>query len=370
MKIIINREALLESLQKIIGVVERRQTMPILGYVLFRQTNNTYELVASDMEVQLVSPVEPESVESFEPNATFPGRKIYDICKGLPSNTKITINYDQSGKSVVSANKSKFTLASLDGGTFPIIDPEESDCNFQVNNKSINEVIEKVAFAMAQQDVRFYLNGMFFNIADNEICGVATDGHRLAKASNATPTNVDDNRNAIIPRKGVMEMQKHTDSSEEETISGKLSANYLTLSSNHIEMTTKLIEGKFPSYEKVIPSDCDKTVKISVKDLKESLSRVSILSNDRFRGVRLLFESNTVKISAHNPEKEEAQEELDCLYDGPSIEVGFNVAYLLDVLNVVRTEMAEINLKDSNSSALLTPENDQNSSYVIMPMRL
>ena len=165
-------------------------------------------------------------------------------------------------------------------------------------------------------------------------------------------------------------MQKHTDSSEEETISGKLSANYLTLSSNHIEMTTKLIEGKFPSYEKVIPSDCDKTVKISVKDLKESLSRVSILSNDRFRGVRLLFESNTVKISAHNPEKEEAQEELDCLYDGPSIEVGFNVAYLLDVLNVVKTEMAEINLKDSNSSALLTPENDQNSSYVIMPMRL
>ena len=223
---------------------------------------------------------------------------------------------------------------------------------------------------MAQQDVRFYLNGMFFNIVDNEICGVATDGHRLAKASNATPTNVDDNRNAIIPRKGVMEMQKHTDSSEEETISGKLSANYLTLSSNHIEMTTKLIEGKFPSYEKVIPSDCDKTVKISVKDLKESLSRVSILSNDRFRGVRLLFESNTVKISAHNPEKEEAQEELDCLYDGPSIEVGFNVAYLLDVLNVVKTEMAEINLKDSNSSALLTPENDQNSSYVIMPMRL
>ncbi len=369
MKLIITRENILITLKAVIGVVERRQAAPITSHILFSKENNEYKFTASDMEAQLVAKLQPDSIEEFSGSITFPGKKLYDICNGLPAKSEITITDTGGGKVTLSSNKSRFVLSTLDASTFPLIDVEEEALDFNVSKDTIKKIIDRTAFAMAQQDVRYYLNGLYFLITPKEICGVATDGHRLAKAEAAQDISIAEPKNAIIPRKGVLEIQKITEN-ETDQLKGRLTKNYLRLSAGDVEITTKLIEGKFPDYDKVIPADCDKSVKVNAQKLKDSLNTVAVLSNDRFRGVRLNCSNNVIQISAHNPEKEEAQDEVPCEYSGEQIEVGFNVSYFLDVLSVIKTENAQIHFKDSNSSALITPENDDSASYVIMPMRL
>ena len=373
MKLIITRENILTTLKAVIGVVERRQAAPITSHILFSQENNDYKFTASDMEVQLVAKLKPSSIEEFSGSITFPGKKLYDICNGLPAESEITITNTGEGKVTLSSNKSRFVLSTLDASAFPLIDVEEEALDFNMSKDTIKKIIDQTAFAMAQQDVRYYLNGLYLLITSKEICGVATDGHRLAKAEATQDISIAEPKNAIIPRKGVLEIQKITElgiKQEKSELKGRLTKNYLRLSSGDVEITTKLIEGKFPDYDKVIPSDCDKSVKVNAQKLKDSLNTVAVLSNDRFRGVRLNCSNNVIQISAHNPEKEEAQDEVACEYSGEQIEVGFNVSYFLDVLSVIKTENAQIHFKDSNSSALITPENDDSASYVIMPMRL
>ena len=370
MKIIITKENLIKSLQKVIGVVEKRQTMPILSHVLFRKNNNTFEVVASDLEVQLCSSISLENGSDFTDDVTIPGRKLFDIGKGLPDESVLEINLEEESKIQIKSKKSKFILSALDARTFPIMDTaDEGSIPFSFKSKNFKDIIGKTSFAMAQQDVRYYLNGLFLNISQEEIFGVATDGHRLAKAGAVVKTGISlSSANAIIPRKGIIEIDKQL--VDEDEIKAVLSKNHLQITNNNSQAITKLIDGKFPDYTRVIPSDTDKIVMVDCKSFKEALIRVSILSNDRFRGVRLNFLENEIGVSANNPEKEEASDDIKSTYSGEPLEVGFNVNYLIDVLNVIKTKNVQISLKDANSSALLMPENDSSSSYVVMPLRL
>jgi len=369
MKIIITKENLIKALQKIIGVVEKRQTMPILSHVLFRKKDSSFEAVASDLEVQLSSEITFESESDFSEDITIPGRKLFDIGKGLPDDAVLEIEKAEEGKLQIKSKKSKFTLSALDAKTFPLMDTEdENSLSFTIKSKDLKEIIGKTSFAMAQQDVRYYLNGLFINISQKEIFGVATDGHRLAKSGINSDTGVEKDISAIIPRKGVIEIDKHLD--EEQNINAVISKNHLEISSNNAKAITKLIDGQFPNFEKVIPADANKTVLVDCKSFKEALIRVSILSNDRFKGVRLSFLENEIKVSANNPEKEEATDDIKSTYSGEPVEVGFNVNYLLDVISAIKTKNIQIQLKDANSSALLMPENDNASNYVVMPLRL
>lgn len=370
MKIIITKENLIKSLQKVIGVVEKRQTMPILSHVLFRKNNDTCEVVASDLEVQLSSLVSLEAGSDFTSDVTIPGRKLFDIGKGLPDESILEINLENESKIQIKSKKSKFILSALDARTFPIMDTgDENSIPFSFQSQNLKDIIGKTSFAMAQQDVRYYLNGLYLNISQEEIFGVATDGHRLAKAGAAFKTGISlPSANAIVPRKGIIEIDKQL--VEEEDIEAILSKNHLQVKNSYSQAISKLIDGKFPDYTRVIPLDTDKIVMVDCKSFKEALIRVSILSNDRFRGVRLNFIENEIGVSANNPEKEEASDDIKATYNGEPIEVGFNVNYLIDVLNVIKTKNVQISLKDANSSALLTPENDSSSSYVVMPLRL
>ena len=370
MKIIITKENLIKSLQKVIGVVEKRQTMPILSHVLFRTTNDKCEVVASDLEVQLSCAVSLEEGSDFSNDVTIPGRKLFDIGKGLPDESILEINLEEESKIQIKSKKSKFILSALDARTFPIMDTtDENSISFSFESQNFKEIIGKTAFAMAQQDVRYYLNGLFLNISQEEIFGVATDGHRLAKAGTVFQTGISlPSANAIIPRKGIIEIDKQL--VDKENIKAVLSKNHLQITSDDSQAISKLIDGKFPDYNRVIPSDTDKKVIVDCKSFKEALIRVSILSNDRFRGVRLNFLENEIGVSANNPEKEEASDDIKATYSGEPLELGFNVNYLIDVLNVIKTKNVQISLKDANSSALLMPENDNSSSYVVMPLRL
>ena len=370
MKIIITKENLIKSLQKVIGVVEKRQTMPILSHILFRKKDDICEVVASDLEVQLSCDVVLESGSDLAKNITIPGRKLFDIGKGLPDESVLEINFEEDSKIEIKSNKSKFILAALDAKTFPLMDTtDDGSLSFSFVSQDLKDIIGKTSFAMAQQDVRYYLNGLYLNVTQEEIFGVATDGHRLAKAGAIVKTSISQSTaNAIIPRKGIIEIDKQL--AEDQGIKAVLSKNHLQISNGSSQAISKLIDGNFPDYTKVIPTDADKTVIVDCRTFKEALIRVSILSNDRFRGVRLSFLENEIGVSANNPEKEEASDDIKSTYTGEPMEVGFNVNYLIDVLNVIKTKNVQISLKDANSSALLMPENDSSSCYVVMPLRL
>ena len=370
MKLIITKENLIKALKKVIGAVENKPTIPILNHVLFRKNDSFCEVVASDLEVQLSSKITLEEDSQFQEDITIPGKKLYDIGNGLPNDAVLEIEKIEEGKLQIKSRKSKFILSALDAKTFPLMDIGNDECqNFSIKSTELKEVVEKTAFAMAQQDVRYYLNGLFFGLSKSGVLGVATDGHRLAKAEIKSKLSIDQSTNAIIPRKGIVEIIKQIED-ENIVMSGVISKNHLKIMGDKTEAITKLVDGKFPDYEKVIPADANKKVVIDSKELRDALSRVSILSNDRFRGVRLNFSNNELKVSANNPEKEEASDDIKANYNGEEIEVGFNVNYLLDVLSVVKTKNVQIFLKDSNSSALLMPENDDSSNYVVMPLRL
>ena len=370
MKLIITKENLIKALQKIIGVVEKRQTMPILSHILFRKKEDLCEVVASDLEVQLSANMFLESESDFSESITIPGRKLYDIGKGLPDQAILEIEKVEEGKLRIKSKKSKFILSALDAKTFPLMETkDENQAELTIKSNDIKDIVGKASFAMAQQDVRYYLNGLYLSMSDKEMFGVATDGHRLAKSGVEANLNLQEKISAIIPRKGIIEIDKQLED-ESEDLRVVVSKNHIQISNKNSQAISKLIDGKFPDYEKVIPADADKLVKVDCKTLKEALIRVSILSNDRFRGVRLNFVENEIKVSANNPEKEEASDDIKADFIGQPIEVGFNVNYLLDVLNVIKTKKVQILLKDSNSSALLSPENDNSSSYVVMPLRL
>ena len=366
MKTTIKREDLLAPLQQVIGAVERRQTLPILGNILLKSTGGDLSLSATDLEIEMIAKVDSGDSDDFQ--TTIPARKLLDICKALPDGSQINFNIDENRVSLTSA-RSRFTLATLPATDFPSLDEIEVQQSFEIPQNQFKGLIEKTSFAMAQQDVRYYLNGILMEITASSIKLVATDGHRLALSELSLESGVGEDRQIIIPRKAVMELSRLLDTGDSPA-QCEMSQNHLRVETGSLVFTTKLIDGKFPEYQRVIPVDGNKIMQVQRETLKQSMSRIAILSNEKYRGIRLTLSTGNLSIQANNPDQEEAEEELQVDYDEADMEIGFNVTYLIDVLNVLGSDKVQIKLKDSNSSAIISDTEDESSLYVVMPMRL
>ncbi|HEY1027376.1 MAG TPA: DNA polymerase III subunit beta [Pseudomonas sp.] len=363
----IQREALLKPLQLVAGVVERRQTLPVLSNVLLVVEGQQLSLTGTDLEVELVGRVTLE--DAAEPGEiTVPARKLMDICKSLPSDALIDIRVDEQ-KLLVKAGRSRFTLSTLPANDFPTVEEGPGSLTFNLPQAKLRRLIERTSFAMAQQDVRYYLNGMLLEVQSGLLRAVATDGHRLAMCSMEAAIQQDGKHQVIVPRKGILELARLLTEQDAE-VSIVLGQHHIRANTGEFTFTSKLVDGKFPDYERVLPRGGDKLVLADRQGLREAFSRTAILSNEKYRGIRLTLAAGLLKIQANNPEQEEAEEEIVVDYAGGNLEIGFNVSYLLDVLGVMGTEQVRLILSDSNSSALLQEADNDDSAYVVMPMRL
>jgi len=366
MNISINKEDLLTPLQYVIGAVEKKQTMPILGNVLLSSSGKELRIIGTDRELELNSCIQLEQAADIF--TTLPARKLLDICKALPNNSIINLEIEEN-RTILKSAKSRFTLSTLPATDFPILDEVDFLFKFKVKQKDFKKLLDKTSFAMAQQDVRYYLNGLMLEIESNQIKIVATDGHRLALGSINGEYPVESTFQIIIPRKAVLELSRLLTFNEEE-ITISISKNHIRIQLSDIIFTSKLIDGKFPDYNRVIPMDLNQQLLINKDALKETLQRISILCNEKYRGIRLTLENNTLNIQANNPHQEEAEEEISVDFDQTKIDIGFNVIYLIDVLNVIDTDNVKIHLKDANSSCVLSNDDNEDFKYVVMPMRL
>ena len=368
MKFTINREALLKPLQLVAGVVERRQTLPVLSNVLMVVDGNQLSLTGTDLEVELVGRVTLEHVQE-NGEITVPARKLMDICKSLPESAVIEFFMEDS-RVKLKSGRSRFTLSSLPANEFPSIDEEPGSLMFTIGQNRLRRLIDRTGFAMAQQDVRYYLNGMLLEVSQNSLRAVATDGHRMAMCTVEADISQQTKHQVIVPRKGILEMARLlTDGDEVVHIS--LGASHIRAKTGDFMFTSKLVDGKFPDYDRVLPRGGDKVVIGERQELRQAFQRASILSNEKYRGIRLILSDGQLNVMANNPEQEEAEEEVILSYHGENIEIGFNVSYLLDVLSVLSGDSIKITLSDPNSSALLEEDSeDGDSSYVVMPMRL
>jgi DNA polymerase-3 subunit beta len=363
----IQREALLKPLQLVAGVVERRQTLPVLSNVLLVVEGQQLSLTGTDLEVELVGRVTLE--DAAEPGEiTVPARKLMDICKSLPSDALIDIRVDDQ-KLLVKAGRSRFTLSTLPANDFPTVEEGPGSLTFNLPQAKLRRLIERTSFAMAQQDVRYYLNGMLLEVQSGMLRAVATDGHRLAMCSMEAAIQQEGKHQVIVPRKGILELARLL-TEQDADVAIVLGQHHIRANTGEFTFTSKLVDGKFPDYERVLPRGGDKLVLADRQGLREAFSRTAILSNEKYRGIRLTLASGLLKIQANNPEQEEAEEEIVVDYNGGGLEIGFNVSYLLDVLGVMGTEQVRLILSDSNSSALLQEADNDDSSYVVMPMRL
>jgi DNA polymerase-3 subunit beta len=366
MKFKIKRETLLKPLQFVIGVVERRQTLPVLSNLLLQADTGRISLTATDLEVELVANFDLDVQDGGE--ITIPARKFLDICKALPDDSELNVGF-QKERVQVRSGKSRFTLSTLPAAEFPLIEDIKIQKEFSVPQRELKKLIERTHFAMAQQDVRYYLNGLLFEIKAGQLRTVATDGHRLAICEVDADISGDDHHQVIVPRKGIQELARLLEDSDDLALI-QLGANHIRIQLPDLRFTSKLIDGKFPDYNKVLPKASNKFVNAERDTLKQALIRTSILSNEKYRGVRLNLEEQRLSIQAHNPEQEEAEEEVTIEYQGDPIEIGFNVNYILDALNAIPENTVTISLSDSNSSCLIEPAESKDCRYVVMPMRL
>ena len=365
MKFTAEREAILSSLQSVIGVIERRQTMPILGNVLLSAANGKLSITATDLEVELVA---LGTTEVQQPgDVTVPGRKFVDIVRALPDKASVSFSSD-GDRATVKSGKSRFTLATLPSSDFPTVEDIHATQTIRVPQAELRRLIEKTQFAMAQQDVRYYLNGLLLEIDGKVVRAVATDGHRLAMAQVPLVTEIKATSQIIVPRKAVVELQRLSAAEGEVEIA--ISNNHVRIQFGGIRFTSKLIDGRFPDYGRVVPANPPKVLLVNRDALRAALNRTAILSNEKFRGIRVVLKPGTLVLQAHNPEQEEAEEELELNYSGDEMEIGFNVNYLLDALGAIASAEVELGFTDANSSCLLQATSATDSKYVVMPMRL
>lgn len=366
MRFSLQREVLLKPLNQVVSVVERRQTLPVLANLLARVDGDQLSLTGTDLEVEMVARTRVDDAEAGE--VTIPARKLFEIVRALPDGSKVTIA--QAGDKVtVSAGRSRFSLASLPANDFPALDEVDATERVRVGEARLKELIERTAFAMAQQDVRYYLNGLLFDLRDKLLRCVATDGHRLALCEAALDDTVQTKRQIIVPRKGVLELQRLLEGGDRE-LELEVGRNHIRVKRDDVTFTSKLIDGRFPDYEAVIPIGADREVRIDREALRAALQRAAILSNEKYRGVRIEVSPGQIKINAHNPEQEEAQEEVEADTKVDSLVIGFNVNYLLDALSALRDEYVVMQLRDSNSSALVREASSEKCRHVVMPLRL
>lgn len=363
----ISRENLIRPLQLVTGVVERRQTLPILSNVLLMLEDGALSLTGTDLEVELVGRI------AVEPGAeggdvTVSARKLMDICKSLPEDA--TLKFQQEdGKIVIRSGRSRFQLATLPAADFPNVEEPSMALELTVPQATLKHMLESTAFAMAQQDVRYYLNGMLFEVSTDYLRVVATDGHRLAMSTEEMNLPASELTQVIVPRKGILELSKLLGETE-EAVSLMIGTHHVRAVTENFTFTSKLVDGKFPDYDRVLPKGGDKTIIANCQEFRQALSRTAILSNEKFRGIRLTLSDNEIKILANNPEQEEAEEIVPVEYKGDSLEIGFNVSYLIDVLNVLESDKVKMVVSDPNSSALMQSAQGGDALYVVMPMRL
>ena len=361
------QEKVLSALQSVAGIVERRHTLPILANVMIRKTGSQIQLTTSDLEIQIrTSAVLDGDAGNF--TTTVGARKLIDILRTMPSDQTVSLESSQN-KLILKGGKSRFTLQSLPAEDFPLVQ-EAANFGpvFSVPQKTLKALLSQVSFAMAVHDIRYYLNGILFVAEGKQLSLVATDGHRLAFSSATLDVEVP-RQEVILPRKTVLEMQRLL-SDKEGAIEMQFAGNQAKFSFEGMEFVTKLVEGKFPDYNRVIPKNHKNIITLGRTTLLASLQRTAILTSEKFKGVRLNIEPGTLRVASNNAEQEEAVDELDIDYSGDAIEIGFNVTYLIDALTNMEQDMVKIELADSNSSALLTIPDDVAFKYVVMPMRI
>ncbi len=368
MKFTVKRDDLLAPLQLVAGVVERRQTLPVLANILLVLSDENLSLTGTDLEVEIVGRLLVESADETG-EITVPARKLLDICRSLPDGALIEMVMDEDQRLKVKSGRSRFTLSTLPANDFPATEVDEGDIQFTCPQSIIKRLIDRTAFAMAQQDVRYYLNGMLWEAENSSLRCVATDGHRLAMCTRELDIQVPAKTQAILPRKGVVELSRLL-KEEDASVQLTLSSHHMRVETSDYTLTSKLVDGKFPDYERVLPKGGDNIVIGQRDELKQAFGRTAILSNEKYRGVRLTLSEGLLTIVANNPEQEEAEEQVVIDYSGDEIEIGFNVSYLQDITNVLSTENIKITLSDANSSALIEEPENNDSVYVVMPMRL
>jgi DNA polymerase-3 subunit beta len=366
MKISINREKLLGPLQIVSNVVEKRQALPILSNVLLQIGTDALTLTGTDMEVEVIVRVESTSKETG--SSTLPARKLVDICRALPADANIELDVKDT-RATLKSGRSRFALATLPAKDFPTLGDTPSTLTLRVDAKALRDLIADTQFAMAHQDIRYYLNGLLLEFSEGGLRAVATDGHRMALADMEWSTGLKEPVQVIVPRKGVGEIVRLLAEATGE-VELHVGPAHLKVLTPERTITTKLIDGKFPDYQRVIPAKSDKIVTGDRETLRQGLARTSILSSEKFRGVRLVLKNDLLQALAHNPEHEEAEEELPVEYSGAELEIGFNVVYLLEVLAAIKTDKVQMELASPDRSCLVLPIGDQTRKYVIMPMRL
>src|SRR5262245_34675272 len=366
MKLTASREDILNPLQSVIGVVERRQTMPVLANVLLSAKEDRLSVTGTDLEVELMA-TSSVSVQAAG-DITVPGRKLLDIFKALPEKTSVTLTTEGDRVSL-KGGKSRFTLSSLPAAEFPLVDEINAQQTLTVGQGEFRRLIDKTHFSMAQQDVRYYLNGMLLETEGKSLRAVATDGHRLALCETELETRAKTAQQVIVPRKGVLELQRILGS--DGNLELAVGTNHVRAQVGNIRFTSKLIDGRFPEYGRVIPANPSKSVEADRDVLRSALQRTAILSNEKYRGIRLMLKKDLLTLQAHNPEQEEAEDQIEVVFaGGDELEVGFNVNYLLDALAAIETEKVELGLTDANSSCLIRSPGNTAARYVVMPMRL
>lgn len=366
MKVTIERERLLKPLSYVVNVVEKRQTLPILGNVFLKQSSGTLTVIGTDLETEVMTRVDRTEGEDGE--CTVTARKFYDICRTLPEDAQIELTV-ANGKAVIRSGRSRFTLQVLPAEDFPRVEADQWEARLEVSQGAFHSLLDKTAFAMAQQDVRYYLNGLLLEVDGEQARAVATDGHRLAKSEITLPSPAGGRRQAIVPRKAIMELIRFLGDGDQDVVV-EMNPNHIRVETGAMVFTSKLIDGRFPDYDKVIPAGLDVHVILGRTEFHDLLARTAILTNEKFRGVRIALSNRKMTVSAHNPDQEEAVDEMPVEYEGDDVEIGFNVGYLMDALKALDSEKIDFGVQDPNSSCTLTAPNDATTLYLVMPMRL
>ncbi|MDO9364875.1 MAG: DNA polymerase III subunit beta [Methylotenera sp.] len=366
MNIQINRETLLKPLTSVTSIVEKRHTLPILSNLLLEAKQNKIYLTATDLEMQISLSVDSATNGDF--STTISAKKLLDICRSLPDSAEINMATNDS-RITLKAGKSRFNLQTLPAADYPVITKTQTEGTLvTIGQRSLKELLKQVEFAMAQQDIRYYLNGLLFEVIANRLNVVGTDGHRLSFTSTELKQNYE-KQEIILPRKTVIELIKLLDDSEED-VQIELANNQVNFSFGNIRLISKIIDGKFPDYNRVIPTGHQNTFSIERLGVLLAMQRASILSNEKYRGIRMVLSNNNLKLISTNSDQEEAEEELEIAYNGDSLDIGFNVTYLIDVLNNTNSEQVNFSFADANSSCLITVPNNDDYKYVVMPMRI
>ncbi len=365
MQFIVAREHLLKPLQQVCAVLSSRPNIPVLNNVLLHIEDGNLTITGTDLEVELST--HAQLTAGTNGKFTIPAKKFLDICRSLPDDAEISVSFEED-RAIVRSGRSKFNLATLPAEEYPNLTDWQSEVDFTIAQATLRRLIEATQFSMANQDARYFLNGMKFETEGNLLRTVATDGHRLAVCTIALEQELQ-NHSVIVPRKGVLELSRLLEPSDQPARL-QIGTNNLRICLDGIVFTSKLIDGRFPDYRRVLPRNADRILEAEWETLKQAFVRAAILSNERFRSVRLQLSENQLKITATNPEQEEAEEIIDVSYNGEEMEVGFNVSYILDVLNALKCQRVRMRLTDASSSCLMENNEDSSAEYVIMPMRL